>query len=301
MNISQLKYFLAVAENLNFSATADELCISQSSLSKHIKTLEEELEVQLFVRSTRSVKLTDAGKRLKFHAEKVVDEYEEMLACVKQFTGVSKRSISIASIPVLAVYGITDMIAQFQLDHAGVNIQIQERDAQFVLQALENHEVDIGMLRTKYLEGHKLKTIPILDDEMVLVVNRGHRFAKKGHVGLAEAANERFFLLGESTFMYQVCVEECSKAGFFPSVTSSGMRMSTIQSFVKQGTGISLLMRKTANVLEDPDLAVIDIDEHPVLTLAIVTRDDALPPFCLEFINFATAYFNYPEYKMAAE
>lgn len=291
MTIEQLQCFLAIEENLNFSIAADDLCISQSSLSKHIKSLESELNLSLFNRNTRNISLTLAGIEFSIHAKKMFDDYKKMLHAVKKYSTQKKQSISITSIPVLNQYGITDMITSFKKDHTDVNMYIIEKDTSYVVKSLENVNTEVAIMRDKYIPQGNYKVFPLMDDELVLVTGKNHIFADRGCISLAEAANESFILLGGDTYLYNTCIEECTKVGFVPVTVLSNIRVETIRNFVAQGMGVSLMMERIAEYLADPDIRIIRLKEKPVQTVSMVIKDEQLTSVCSEFIQFAVGYF----------
>jgi DNA-binding transcriptional LysR family regulator len=291
MNIEHLQYFLAVAKNLNFSSTADDLCLSQSSLSKHIKSLEGECKVKLFNRNTHSIELTDAGAAMKMHAEKVMDNYNEMMAVIQRYSVHTQKAISLYTIPVLSCYGITEMLIKFSKMNPDINYKIQETETQYVLKAVETGKADIGLIRTRNFEQSGLKLFPIFDDELVLAVNNTHRFTQRQVVSLKEAANEQFYLLGQNNFLYQLCIDECLKCGFYPNHAHFDLRLNGVKSFIKQSHGISMLMETEINYWKDPEFSIIKLKERPILTLTLIMRDDMVSDTCMRFIDFTSKYF----------
>jgi len=154
---------------MNFSAAADDLCISQSSLSKQIKALENDLSVTLFSRNTRSINLTAAGMEFSVYAKRIVDEYTKMLCALRDYSSQRKHSICITSIPVMSQYGVTDMITSFKKEFPDVNMDITEKDSQHVLKSLESSGTDLAILRTRFIPQGNYKIFPLVDDELVLI------------------------------------------------------------------------------------------------------------------------------------
>jgi DNA-binding transcriptional LysR family regulator len=295
MTIDHFRFFLALTKSLNFSTTADDLCISQSSLSKYIKSLEDECKVRLFDRNTRHIKLTDAGIMMKMHVERLLDNYNEMLSAIEKYSGHRQKTFTLYAIPVLPSYGIIEMFTQFTRKNPNINCNIQEMDAEFVLKAFAMNKADIILMRPYNLDQSGLKIFPIIDDELVLVTNRNHRFAKHEIISLHEAASEQFYLLGKCTYLYQVCINECLKCGFYPRHEHSELRLNTILSFIKQGSGVSMLMKKVADRRVDDEISIVRLKERPVLPLALITRDKEISDICLRFIDFAGSYFSESE------
>lgn len=293
MNIEQLQSFLAIEKHLNFSVAADELCVSQSSLSKHIKALENELSVSLFNRNTRSISLTLAGMELSVHAKKIMEEYNSMISAVKKYSEQRTNNISFTSIPVMNQYGITDVITEYKRNHPEVSMQIIEKDTDYVVKSLENINTDFIIIRDKYVPKGDYRVFPLVDDELVLVVGDSHRFAKREFISLSEASEESFIFLGADTYIYNTCVEECCKAGFAPVTLRSIMRVETIRSFISQGLGVSLMMERIAEYLADPSIRIVRLKEKPTSTLSIVCRNEQLSAACSDFIKYAVNYFKY--------
>jgi LysR family transcriptional regulator, transcription activator of glutamate synthase operon len=135
MEIKQVQYFLMLSETGSFSAAAEELYISQSSLSKQIIALEKELNSQLFDRSKRKIALTPAGEAFLIHARNMNSAYQALLAEMAQYK--TTTSLSIVAIPVIAQYGITSYIAQFKQAHPNIQFTLDEREATAILPLLE--------------------------------------------------------------------------------------------------------------------------------------------------------------------
>jgi Transcriptional regulator len=292
MTIEQLQCFLAIEKFLNFSVAADDLCTSQSSLSKHIKALESELGVSLFKRNTRNISLTLAGMDFSIHAKKIVEEYNNMIKSVRKYSTQKTHSISFTSIPVMNQYGITDMITEYKKNHPEVNMYIIEKDTDYVVKSLESQSTDFVIMRDNFVPDGNYKIFPLIDDELVLVVGDSHPFADRECISLAEASNENFIFLGTDTYLYNSCVEECCKAGFTPITLRSIMRVETIRNFVAQGLGVSLMMERIAEYLADPGIRIVRLKEKPSSVLSIVCRNGPLPSISSDFIKYAVDYFN---------
>lgn len=113
ITIEQIQYFLAVKQFNSFSNAANELCISQSSLSKQIKSLENELDTLLFERTSRSTKLTPAGEDFFIYAQKFLDDYNNIFIEMKKHSLSNKNTLNIGTIAVLTQYGLTSTLAEF--------------------------------------------------------------------------------------------------------------------------------------------------------------------------------------------
>ncbi len=113
MEIHQLEYFLAVEKYRNFSTASLEICVSQSTLSQQIKKLEDELGVKLFIRYSRSVRLTPAGEDFLVHAQRIVSEIQQSRETIQKYISFDKGSIKIGVFPNMACLGLNKIITSF--------------------------------------------------------------------------------------------------------------------------------------------------------------------------------------------
>ena len=129
MDLNYLWEFSVVAEMLNFSLAADALYTTQSTLSKHIASMEKELNVKLFRRSTRSVSLTTAGESLLPVAKEITAAYSGFQKQLYQQEARKKATICILSIPILAQYNIINTFCNFQTLHPGIELKVEEQES----------------------------------------------------------------------------------------------------------------------------------------------------------------------------
>ncbi len=128
MDIQQIQYFLEVVQSGNFSAAAENLYTTQSSVSKNIKSLEKELDVQLFDRSKRQIQLTEAGRLVLNDARAIAGAYNQLIHTVSSYQLQNQDILTIAGIPVMAQYNITGMLSDFQTAFPNIKLQIEEAE-----------------------------------------------------------------------------------------------------------------------------------------------------------------------------
>jgi DNA-binding transcriptional LysR family regulator len=148
MTSDQVKYFLEIAKCLNYSMAAEELCISQSSLSKHIQNLEMELGVRLFTRTTKND--SDASGH-RFHGARpdYAGRLSKHAGGYAEHIPQSRKSVALSSIPIMSIYKITEMIAAFNEIYPDITIEIIEEDTIYVIQHLREQKADIALAVTK--------------------------------------------------------------------------------------------------------------------------------------------------------
>lgn len=274
MTFHQLAYFLAVAKHSSFSLAAEELFVSQSSLSKQVRALEAELGTALFSRITIPITLTAAGERFLTFADKMTRDYKDMLFQMSQLSAPRRSLLRVGAIPVLSYYGLIPLLTRFQEEHPKIHLQLQEDDQQRVRQLLEGNAVDFAILRADFLpEG--LDSLPLFCEDMVFVCAASHPLAAADTVSVAQLREERFVLLDEKSGIHQLCRTICRVAGFEPLVACTTTHHWTLLEMVGEGLGVALLPRNLVSPTHSPQLTWRPLVEKHQSTTALVRRSDA--------------------------
>ncbi len=217
MNLNQLKYFLAIVKTGSFSNAADDMYISQSSMSKQIKALETELGVDLFKREHSKVYLTEIGAEFAKYAEMTIKQHNDMLLYLDEFATKKSNTIRFGSIPVVSSYGISAQIAQFTTNYkpdVNVVIDMHETNQQEVMKELFDGAIDIALIRTDYLdEVDVFDCIPYKKDIFVLVCNQNHPLSTKEAVSLNDLIKYPLSLLDTSSVIYTIVMKAFERHG----------------------------------------------------------------------------------------
>jgi len=286
MEIRQIQYLLSIVETGSFSAAADEYYISQSSLSKKILALEKELGVPLFDRSKRKVFLTDAGEAFLQHARKLDAAYKAMIGELHEFKS-STDSLSIAAIPVITQYGITNHIAQFRDRYPNIHITLQEIDGVNILPAMAEHQFDLAITRHNYLNQDKYASLEICRDKLLMVVSKKNRHATRSSISLKELSNDNFIVFDKVTDLHKLIMDECRKAGFDPTIFYSSHRKVSVFGLVGANIGLALMPVKIYEYHRHPDILAIPLDENIECNIVLVyPRNRKLPSSAKIFIDF---------------
>ncbi|WP_312093456.1 LysR family transcriptional regulator [Niallia sp.] len=289
MNIEDLRYLLAVSKYKSFSLAADEMCISQSSLSKHIKNLEEEFDTVFIDRKSRILALTEAGHDFIEHAIKILNDYNDMVIAMKKHSNLKKGRISLATIPVMSQYGLSPIIVSFSTAFPHIQIEMTEKENNFILEMIRNSAIDVAIMRMNYIPQGLVDTYPLVEDELVLVTSKNHHIAERKSISLEEVANEHFILLNPESGIYHTCVQECKNFQFSPKILYTNSRIETILGLVAEGVGVSLLMKKVIEPFDPSKLSIIQLNKKVASTLALVTpKHKKVSDGTKAFIDFVT-------------
>ncbi len=248
MEIGYFREFVILAETKNYWSAAERLFIGQSSLSKHIKTMEKQLGAPLFERTSRKVELTEFGQTMLPYAQSIARLQYEYETAAFNYHHAGSEVLKIGSIPAMAHYGITDILIRYQLDHPTVQIQTTEADTLELREWLLDRTCDLAFYRDSvaYLEHTweketQLAQTPFYQDRLVAVLPSGHPLAHADSLELTQLTEECFAFIKEGTMPYSLCMRVCQEAGFIPHVLFTSHNLEALLDMVAKGSCVSLL------------------------------------------------------------
>lgn len=259
MNMNYLCEFAILAKSCNFSLAAEDLNMCQSSLSKHIQILENEIGFQLFDRTTRNIALSEMGKILLPYADKLCEIDEKMLSIIKNHQMESRCNVRILSIPVMAQYNITGDIAFFQKRNPNINLLVTECESIHIDRFLKQGDCEFAFIRKGSEDNTTLDIINLFEDSLTAVIHRSHPFSTEKQITISALSKERLLFLDQETLFYDQCYALCKKAGFIPNVAYKGHRTENLVDLVAQGMGVALLTRRQAEYFHNNAVVCVDI------------------------------------------
>lgn len=267
MELRQLKYFVAVAEELNFRRAAEKLYIQQPPLSRQIRQLETELGVELFHRTKRSVTLTEAGKAFLDEARLTLAQAQRAINAVQSKTiNTLKIGFSICAFDRV----LPDLIQKFRQQSQETQVDLTEMPKKKQIQALLNHQIDIGFCYAP-INNFQLDSVNILSEPLAVVLPPNHPLVQQEKIELRSLHAESFILCPEDIKpdVRQQIIQLCDRAGFQPKIVQEASPPEAQLRLVESGIGISLITancqtRYNANVVYRP------LIELPVLKIAAV-------------------------------
>lgn len=274
MEIEYLREFTVVAKLGSFSRAAEELCLSQSALSKHILALERELGAPLLVRNSRNVSLSIAGAQILPLAAQIYQLSNKIRVAADHQSVREKTFLRIASIPVMAQYNITGLLAKFQQLNSSIALEVTECEQQALSSMLEKAECELAFTRRGFSEEDNLEFIEICRDNLVAVVPMGHPLAQQKTVHILDLRDEPLLFLDQQTGFHHLYASLCKSAGFVPNITYTGHRPENIVDLAAQNMGIALLMKRHTDFVANPDVVCIDIAPLVESSICLVRRSD---------------------------
>lgn len=286
MELKYIREFVALAETGSYFETAEKLFITPSSLSRHIKTLEDEVGMPLFDRTTRKVALNRHGRLFLPYAKQFVKIDDECIMAFDEEAMYSKGAIGIGSIPMMKAYNISEILRQYRQNNKNVIINIHEADSTPLAEMLRKSEIDFAFLRNRHISVDEFETIPISEDHLVAVLPKAHPLAKQTTITVDQLEDEALLLISKNSFMYRMCTDLCRSAGFQPKVVFTSQRAENLVELIEQGTGIALLMSKPVAPILPDDLTLVDITPRVTTTVFLAyIKDRKFNTACKRFLE----------------
>lgn len=274
MTIVQIKHFLAILEYNSFSNAAEEMFISQSALSKQIKSLENELGTALFVRSNNKISLSPGGNLFSKYAKTINEAYEAMIRELSSLDeNASAGTVALGTLPLITDYSIMKILASFQ-KVSNIQVNITEGDQNLVLHLLSTKKIDLAILRLDYVPKKSYEFHPIRSDDFVFVCSKKHRELLPedfSAVSPKMLSGFSFIMLNKESDIYKLCADYFYRLNITPKIKFIAGRHLYLLNMVDAGLGVTLLPENMVDTAVFPDLLVYPLEE-PLDTLLGVAK-----------------------------
>src|SRR5206468_8146618 len=191
MEIHQLRYFVAVADEGSFSRAAAKVRVAQPSLSQHIRKLEAAVGQPLFDRLPRSVVLTEAGRCLIDYARQILASISDARRCVDELKGEVAGDLAVGAIPTIAPYVLPELVVTFQKHYPEVTLEIVEDVTEGITRRVEAGELDVAIASTCH-QSPTLRRESLGNEPLLALVPEGHSLAKQTLITLHDLKSQRF-------------------------------------------------------------------------------------------------------------
>lgn len=252
MELRHLRYFAAVARELNFSRAAEQLHIAQPPLSRQIRQLEDELGAELFDRSARPLRLTPAGQFFQRQAQQTLDRLAEVRAATLRIARGQRIWFGIGFVPSTLYGPLPEVIRRFREARPEVEVGLSEMTTVQQIEALKAGRIDVGFGRLRFDDDHITGEV-ITEEAVVAALPAGHSLACRKHLGLADLAAEPLLLYPAKprpSYADQV-LEMFQSRGLSPTVVLEANEMQTAIGLVVAGIGYALVPQSVQGLHRD--------------------------------------------------
>lgn len=269
MDINHLKEFVVLAQTGNFLEAADILYSTQSTLSKHIKSMELELRVPLFDRTTRKVSLSKYGQLLLPYAKQITEIQDKYTAVLKNNLETTHEALNLGSIYGLPQYHITDVLVKFKKTRPQSTLNVLQASSRDLKDMLRQRKCELAFIRDVEDAQDEFVKIPYATDTLVAVLPINHPLAKKKTIPLKLLANESFLLEVPDTMPYRLSIKACELSGFQPKVALTDIDREYLIDLVGGGMGVSLILKKLLLHFSNPKVVILDITPNVTTQISL--------------------------------
>jgi LysR family hydrogen peroxide-inducible transcriptional activator len=240
MELHQLEYLLAVAEEGSVTRAAEKLMLAQPSLSQQLRKLEREVGQPLFDRLPRGVVLTEAGRRLVEDARRILAGVQDARRHVADARSGVGGPLTVGVIPTVAPFVVPRLTAAFLGDFPEVELTLIEDVTQGLVDRLERAEIDLA-LASSVEASRRVLVERVATETLWLLVPARHRLAGRSTIAWPSLRRERFLVLQSMHCLGGQVQQVCTKKGLVPRIVSQGAQLVTIAAMVSAGLGVSIV------------------------------------------------------------
>lgn len=294
MDLRQLRYLVALAEERSFTRAAAREHIAQPALSQQIRRLEDEVGLALVERTTRSVAITDAGQLLIGRARRALAELEAAQDDLLRLKGILAGRVNVGVMHTMGPVDISLILAIFHERYPEVELTVREQSSEELAEMLRIDELDLAFLSvTERVESHGLALHQLISESLVVLLPPGHRLAARRTLRIAELASEEFISYRDGSRLRELLVGAAEEAGFAPKVKLESNESLRIRRLVARGMGVAILPQSDA-LSPGVEVPVVRLSS-PSLTRDITLAWRAqrrLAPAAAEFLALARETFS---------
>lgn len=287
MDIRHLQYFLEVARQHSFTKAAQVLFITQPTISKTVKSLEDELGVTLLDRYGKNVKLTDAGEVFARQAQEIVTSFHNLSSELDDLMNLKKGHIRIGLPPMIGASFFPKVIGAFYKQYPNITIQLFEDGGKKVENDILSGALDVGVTVLPADED-LFDSYIFVDESLKVVLHPTHPLAEQEEIQLAELSEDGFILFREDFSLHDRIIGACQKAGYQPRIIYESAQWDLISNMVAAGLGVALLPETICRELRQEEVRILKLKERIPWDLGMVWRKDRYQSFAVrEWIAFS--------------
>jgi DNA-binding transcriptional LysR family regulator len=277
VQLQQLQYFVAVADERHFTRAARAVHVAQPSLSKQIAALEAEMGARLFSRARGNIALTAAGETLLPLARRILADTELAQTAVREVVGLQQGRVRLGATPSLSTALVPQVLSRFHQRYPGIRLLLEEGGSRDLVARLAQGALDLALIILPlHTDDPALQTFPVFREPLVAAVPPGHPLGRRASLRIVELRDEPLVMFGEGYDLRDVTLAACRQAGFEPHAAVEGGEMETVLQMVQEGLGVAIIPSIVASRLH-AGRAVPFVRPRITRTAALAHRRDAAP------------------------
>lgn len=282
MKLHQLQYVLTASKHNNFSKAAEELFITQPTLSQQIRLLEEEIGMPLFFRHPKSVSLTPAGEEFVLYAKRITNDMDALVHAMRDFRTLSKGSLRIGALWIMGYLSLAEQLKAFSEQYPQIETYISINGSNFLLNQLLARETDaIFLLGSQNLYDQKeVYYFKLADDQFMVVVSKKNPLSRQDRIRISDLKDEKIIMPSPDSSIRKRIDQLFLSAGITPHIICESSQSDTSTQLAAGNFGISFSSSSIAAYLDDGRYRAIPLE--PLVTrpiyFAVLKRTMEYPP-----------------------
>jgi len=296
MELRHLRYFVAVAEELNFTRAAERLDTAQPSLSQQIKQLETFLGAELLIRNKRRVELTEVGHAFLAEARDILARTERAVQRIREAAGNQAAELSVAVAPAAEVKILPKLLPLLRREMPGLRLILHTLPTSEQKTAFANHSLDVGFLRGPVSLQDAIVE-PLLDEKLLIGLPAKHPLAGRKKLRIEDLNRYPFIMISRkgSPELHDAVQNFCEQSGLRPPIAQRAGNVLGNLNLIRNGVGFGLLPDYVASILpRGVTLRHLDVKPEPVVPLMLARSSRSQSPLLPRFLRLVRECFPRP-------
>lgn len=285
--MSRLKTFVLVSELGNITKAAEKMYITQSAVSRQLKSLEDDFQIELFIRSKQGVKLTDDGKKCFEIAKNIVKEYDKFMLLIKEIKNTKKSSLKIGYYVLYGRDCIPNAVRSMKLKYPDLSITLELNKLHDLVFALQYKQLDVILtLDISYADTPSIRSETLVPTPLQAIFPNNHPLAKKKRIRFSDLQNEHFIIYNPKNISpaYDFLEDVFKKNSFTPKTIEYIEEFQSIFVLVAAGVGISF-SSKIENTNNNYNISYVDVEGMDDMYVQLVWLAENTNPMIPKFIK----------------
>ena len=284
MDLQQLKVFRSVAKSGGFTRASEQLDLSQSTVSQHIKQLEDELGCSLFLRSGKKIYISDAGKLLLIYADRIFAEFKNAEMAVRELSAMKRGTIRLGAGATTLTYQLPKALGEYKRRYPDIELIVTTGTTESLLHQVSSQTVDLAIVMQIPNTPSNLLITPLQSEELVVILNAEHPLARKNSLEPGDMIALPFILYERHSVMQRLIESFFIKMNISPRISMELENIEAIKSLVSAGLGASIVpICSVSQSLPSSMLRVMRVRDFPLeRTLALATLDTEVLPAAID-------------------
>lgn len=292
MEFQQMRYFVKVVDCANFTRAAEELYVTQPMLTKAIKTLEDDFGTKLIERTSKSFRLTDAGKLFYQQASEMLYKYDDIFHSIEDIKASRKGQVKISIPGVLIDVYFAPLLTRFRKEYPGIDISIIEEGSKDTAKSVLSGKADLGLVMLPVDSLSQMNTYLVINDDIHVLMNKKHPLSKYTIIPIEELKDQSIITFGDTSTLHDEFLKLCLKHDFRPHLTYKTLMANFTFQMVSMEQCIALLPHPVIRHFITEDLISKQINPSINWKIAIINKKNRYCSYASgHLISFMRNYF----------